>query len=89
MYSRAFRQIFAASQTCRTCPLCNTHAPKVSVRKKAKCSPWIDDNYIEMSRDIFASYWQKYKKSRNALNNLNKKLKRQYFLNKFDTHAGD
>ena len=80
--------------------LCNTHAPKVSVRKKAKCSPWIDDNYIEMSRERDflkkkydetkeTSYWQKYKKSRNALNNLNKKLKRQYFLNKFDTHAGD
>ena len=31
--------------------LCNTHAPKVSVRKKVKFSPWIDDNYIEMSRE--------------------------------------
>ena len=80
--------------------LCNAHAPKISVRKKAKCSPWINEEYITLSRERDflkkkfdetrnKSYWLEYKKSRNALNNLNKKLKKQYFFNQFNTYVGD
>ena len=80
--------------------LCNAHAPKVSVRKKRKCSPWITSEYIELSRDRDylkrkfdqtgeLLYWKKYQKSRNTLNNLNKKLKKQYFFNQFQAHSGD
>ena len=33
--------------------------------------------------------WNKYKKKRNAVNNLNKKLKREYYFSEFNEHLGD
>ena len=80
--------------------LCNKHAPIVSVRKKINGSPWITDDYLKLARErdfLKAKFvksgnedeWNKYKKKRNAVNNLNKKLKREYYFSEFNEHLGD
>ena len=70
--------------------LCNKHAPYVTVRRKQKGSPWINDEYIMIARERDYNkkkfdkckedtYFERYKYYRNKANNLHKKLKRAYY----------
>ena len=74
--------------------LCDKHAPFISVRRKCNGVPWITDEYIKVAceRDFYrkkykssnlTSDWDKFKLYRNRANNLNKRLKKEYFENEF------
>ena len=73
--------------------LCDKHAPYVTMRPKIKGSPWINTQYIEISRerDFFKrkflktrdpAYYNQFKSFRNRANTLNKKLKRAFVKEK-------
>ena len=74
--------------------ICDKHAPFVNVKKKLKRAPWITDEYLKIARERdynhkqFSrtrqeNFWNKFKYFRNKANNLNRKLKQQYYDNKF------
>ena len=80
--------------------LCNKHAPFISVRRRQKPSPWINEEYIRLARERdymkmkFDKHgapadWNKYKKIRNRVNNLNKKLKRNYYIKELNDYSND
>ena len=74
--------------------ICDKHAPYISGRKKSNPVPWINDEYLSIAhqRDYIKakfnktkleSLWNEYKQLRNKANNLNKKLKKEYYNNVF------
>ena len=74
--------------------LSNIHAPFISVRRKRHGAPWITNEYILLARerDYFRKkyyqtklqcHWDKFKGFRNKANNMNKKLKRNFYQNEF------
>ena len=78
--------------------VCNKHAPYVSIRKKTNPAPWITEEYLTLSRkrDYVKcmynktrqnSLWLEFKQLRNKANNLNKRLKKEYYSAKFK-HVG-
>ena len=80
--------------------LSDKHAPHITVRRKQKGVPWINDEYIQLARDrdYFrkkfnqtkeSQYWEKYKFYRNKANNLNKLLKKTYYKNKLAKCGND
>ena len=80
--------------------LCNKHAPFISVRRRKKPSPWINEEYTSLARERdhlkrkFDKHgaltdWTEYKKVRNKVNNLNKKLKKSYYLKELNDHSND
>ena len=76
------------------------HAPNVTVRKKVNGVPWITEEYICLARERDYNkrqfnktkencYWLKFKSYRNKANNLNKKLKKQYYNDMFAKAGSD
>ena len=81
-----FRSIFLS--------LSDNHAPVKTVRRKRFGVPWITEEYIQIAREReyyrkkfktskLNSDWENFKKFRNRANNLNKRLKREYFQGEF------
>ena len=80
--------------------ICDKHAPYVNVKKKFKRSPWITDAYLHIARERDYTHKQfvktkdhkfldKFKYFRNKANNLNKKLKSEYYDNKFKRNSNN
>ena len=80
--------------------LCDIHAPIICLRQKQKKSPWINDEYIALSRqrDYLKkqfdksndqTIWKQYTKVRNKVNNWNKKLKKDFHFTKFERNIND
>ena len=76
------------------------HAPFISVRRKRSGVPWITEEYIKLARerDYFRnkfrsskldSDWEKFKQFRNQANNLNKRLKSDYYQEEFSKCGND
>ena len=80
--------------------LCDKHAPIVTVRKKVNNAPWLTDEFLQLSRQrdylkrkfsetAEIPIWNEYKRVRNAVNNLSKRLKKEYYISKFEKNLGD
>ena len=80
--------------------LSDKHAPFVSVRKKRNGVPWVTEEYIKLARvrDFYRNKfkstklnadWEKFKVYRNQANNLNKRLKREYYQDQFSRCGND
>ena len=80
--------------------LCDKYAPFVSVRKRANGAPWLTDEFLDLSRqrDFLKrkfdeiksdSIWSDYKRARNKVNNLGKRLKKDYYIELFENSIGD
>ena len=76
------------------------HAPYVTVRRKQTGVPWINDEYIQLARqrDYFhkksyktnePQYWEKFKHFRNKANNLNRRLKKQFYQKELEKSGND
>ncbi len=71
-------------------PLCDKHAPFKNMKIPNQPPPWFDDEYLTLRKELqniksvahkssLAKDWYAFKATRNKLNNLAKKLKREYF----------
>ncbi len=80
--------------------ICDKHAPFVNIRCKGYSAPWINDEYLQMSkkRDYYKckaekeksdEAWSLYRETRNRVNNLAKSLKRKYYSTKINNCNGD
>ena len=74
--------------------LSDKHAPFISVKRKLNGVPWITDEYIKVARErdfyrkkykssSLNSDWDRFKYYRNRANNLNKRLKKEYYQQEF------
>ena len=78
----------------------DTHLICYCKKNKVQGSPWITGEYLSIAhdRDHFKrkfdtdkspEHWEKYRKLRNAVNVMNRKLKKNYYKNLCNKNCGD